>query len=90
MSKLPAGYYRKLLSSIPEVQIVTNKPIINTTKVDTTKVIAILENSLDELAHIYIDGLRAGELCCVKRVCFTNQGNDHFNPLSSGRLHIKY
>jgi hypothetical protein len=64
--KAPTGYYRQLLPNFPMVRIAfTHTPIIGCTKVDSDDIIKVLEQSTDEYASYYVNGLRDGSMVTI-------------------------
>lgn len=63
--KAPAGHYRKLISN-PHIRIAfTHTPIYGCIKVNSDSVIEELEQSNDEYAQYYIDGLTSGNMVTI-------------------------
>jgi hypothetical protein len=67
MTTAPKGYYRQLLeSSYPMVRIAfTHTPMYNVTKVDSANVLSILDNSDDQYAKYYANGIRTGAMVTI-------------------------
>jgi hypothetical protein len=62
----PKGYYRQLLSDFPEVRIAfTHTPIYGCTKINAEPFIKVLDQSADQYAKFYADGLRNGSLVTI-------------------------
>jgi hypothetical protein len=63
--KAPTGHYRKLISN-PYIRIAfTHTPIYGCVRVDEDHVIKELEQSQDEYAQYYIDGLKNGSMVTI-------------------------
>ena len=63
----PKGYYRELLpNSLRDIRIAfADVPMSGVSKVDNSQVLTVLDNSQDQHAKFYADGLRAGRLVTV-------------------------
>jgi hypothetical protein len=62
----PKGYYRQLLSEFPQVRIAfTHTPIIGCRTIDARPFIEVLDQSTDQYAKFYSDGLRNGSLVTI-------------------------
>lgn len=62
----PKGYYRQLLSDFPQVRIAfTHTPIVGYRTIDARPFIEVLEQSSDQYAKFYSDGLRKGNLVTI-------------------------
>lgn len=63
----PKGHYRSILKdSYPDVRIAfTHTPIIGCTRVNSEPVLRVLDNSDDQYAKFYADGLRDGSLAAI-------------------------
>jgi hypothetical protein len=83
MNLPPKGYYRQLLSDFPQVRIAfTHTPIVGCRTIDAGPFIEVLEQSTDQYAKFYSDGLRKGNLVTivensVNRV-YSNNGELYF------------
>lgn len=79
----PKGYYRQLLSEFPQVRIAfTHTPIIGCKIINAGPFIKVLDESNDQYAKFYSDGLRNGNLVTivengVDRV-YSNNGELYF------------
>ena len=67
MTTAPKGYYRELLrDTYPMVRIAfTHTAMFGVTKIDSGKVLSILDNSDDQYAKYYADGLRSGSMVTI-------------------------
>jgi len=67
MNKPPKGHYQKIIGSqYPSVILAfTEFPIIGCRRVDPTPILQILDNSTDEHAKFYSDGLRNGTIAAI-------------------------
>lgn len=67
MTTAPKGYYRQLLeSSYPMVRIAfTHTPMYNVTRVDSANVLSVLDNSDDQYAKYYANGIRSGAMVTI-------------------------
>lgn len=85
MSQAPKGYYRELLKNhFPEIRIAfTHTPIYGCTRVDSTNVLKVLDESTDEYAKYYADGLRIGNM-----VTIVENGQEHVYK-NNGELYFK-
>lgn len=65
--KAPAGHYRTILKdTYPMIRIaLTHTPMYGVTRVDNTNVINVLEQSDDEYAQYYINGLTNGDMVTI-------------------------
>lgn len=62
----PKGYYRQLLNEFPEVRIAfTHTPIYGCRELNPTPFIEVLDNSNDQFARFYANGLRNGTLITI-------------------------
>jgi hypothetical protein len=62
----PKGYYRQLLSEFPQVRIAfTHTPITGCRNIDARPFIEVLDQSTDQYAKFYSDGLRNGSLVTI-------------------------
>ena len=62
----PKGNYRQLLSEFPQVRIAfTHTPIIGCRNIDARPFIEVLDQSTDQYAKFYSDGLRNGSLVTI-------------------------
>ena len=68
--KAPTGYYRNLLKDqYPNVRIAfTHTPIIGCKKIDSEKIIELLEASEDIYASYYANGLKDGSMVTIIEV----------------------
>ena len=77
------GYYRQLLANdFPMVRIAfTHTPIYGCSRVDSTNVLSVLDNSPDPYAKFYSDGLRNGTLVTIVEndYVFKNNGELYFS-----------
>jgi hypothetical protein len=81
--KAPAGHYRKLLTN-PTVRIAfTHTPVRNCTVIDNSATIKELQQSKDEYAQYYINGLLDGSM-----VTITENSNDN-KVFAPGELYFK-
>lgn len=67
MKTAPTGHYRKIIGDVfPMVRMAfTHTAMYGVTRVDDTNVIKMLEQSDDEYAEFYIDGLKSGRLVTI-------------------------
>ena len=59
------GYYRNLLTDKNVRIAFTHTPMYGVSRIDNAKVLEELENSTDQYAQYYIDGLRSGEMVTI-------------------------
>lgn len=81
--KAPAGHYRKIISDSNIRIAFIHTPIIGCTKVDNTSTINDLENSNDEYANYYLEGLKNGSMVTIVE----NSYNDKY--FAPGELYFK-
>ena len=81
--KAPTGYYRKLIKDSNIRIALTHTPIIGCTVIDNTSIINDLENSNDEYANYYLEGLKNGSMVAIVENNYTEQ---YFAP---GELYFK-
>jgi predicted transcriptional regulator len=79
----PKGYYRNLLSDSNIRIAFTHTPIYGCTVVDSSKVMNELEQSQDEYAPYYLDGLKKGLMITIVE----NQNSNGY--LKPGELYFK-
>lgn len=61
------GHYREILKdTYPFIRIaLTHTPMYGVTRVDNANVIKVLEQSTDQFAQYYIDGLKNGDMVTI-------------------------
>jgi hypothetical protein len=77
------GYYRKLISDSNIRIAFTHTPMHGVTRVDNTQVLKELEQSNDEYAQYYINGLLSGEMVTIVENSYSDR---YFAP---GELYFK-
>ncbi len=79
----PKGYYRNLISDSNIRIAFTHTPVYGCTVVDSSKVMNELEQSQDEHAPYYLDGLKRGLMITIVE----NQNSNGY--LRPGELYFK-
>ena len=78
------GYYRNLLTDKNVRIAFTHTPMYGVTRIDNTETLKELENSTDEYAKYYIDGLKNGNMVTIVENSYSDR---YFAP---GELYFKY
>jgi hypothetical protein len=81
--KPPTGHYRNLLSDSNIRIAFTHTPMYGVTRIDNSKVIKELEQSNDEYAQYYINGLLNGQMVTIVENSYSDR---YFAP---GELYFK-
>lgn len=68
--KPPAGHYRKIIgNNYPSVRLAyTHTPIVGCRYVDHRAILELLDNSTDEFAKFYSDGLRNASIVAIEEI----------------------
>jgi hypothetical protein len=84
--KPQSGHYREILKdTYPFIRIaLTHAPMSGVTRVNDANVIKVLEQSTDQFAQYYIDGLRNGQMVTI--IENTNYLDQYFGV---GELYFK-
>jgi hypothetical protein len=77
------GYYRNLLSDKNVRIAFTHTPMYGVTRIDNTQVLKELEQSNDEYAQYYINGLKNGQMVTIVENSYSDK---YFAP---GELYFK-
>jgi hypothetical protein len=77
------GYYRNLLSDKNVRIAFTHTPMYGVTRIDNTQVLKELEQSTDEYAQYYINGLKNGQMVTIVENSYSDK---YFAP---GELYFK-